>query len=417
MHGRLQLAPEVRELLLSASAATIDRLLRPIRQEAKSRKPRRSSNQANKKVPGGAFADWEEPQPGFFEIDFVAHCGGSMAGVFIHSLVMTDVCSGWTEALPLLAREQTLATEGLGLLGRQTPIPVLGIDSDNDSAFLNETLVSYCEKHQIEFTRSRPYRKNDQAWIEQKNGAVVRRFVGHDRFAGAVAGQAMAHLHHSVRLFVNYFQPSFKLKEKVRDGSKVKKKYFPPATPCDRLLAETRVSTEVKEALRNERSQLDPVELLHLGARLRARTAQSALASLAGGKEDGEGQVRLDDFLDQLPRLWESGEARPTHRKQSSKPRDWRTRENPFEGVWPKVLGWLEKDPDASAKALFDRLRLEHPGEFQDGQLRTLQRRVRQGRQIMAKTLVYSCLSDGAHPVKATVVGDREGAEVEAGSS
>ena len=117
-------------------------------------------------VPVRTFADWDEPLPGFLEIDFVAHCGGALSGAFIHSLVATDVCSGWAEAIPLLAREYSLVVEGVEVTGRQLPVTILGIDSDNDGAFINETLVNYCANRVIEFTRSRPYRKNDQAWIE-----------------------------------------------------------------------------------------------------------------------------------------------------------------------------------------------------------------------------------------------------------
>ena len=128
----------------------------------------------------------------------MVHHGGSWWGSMIHSLVATDICTGWTEAVPLLAREQSLVAAGLEAIGRQLPFPVKGIDSDNDSVFINdtltnETLTQHCAERGIEFTRSRPYRKNDQAWIEQKNGAVVRHFVGHDRYSGQVTGQTMAH--------------------------------------------------------------------------------------------------------------------------------------------------------------------------------------------------------------------------------
>src|ERR1039457_3185705 len=131
-----------------------------------------------------------------------------MSGEYLHSLVVTDVCSGWTEAVPLLAREQSLVVEGLKRIRSQMPVAVLGIDSDNDGAFINDTLASYCEQERITFTRSRPHHKNDQAWIEQKNGAVIRKVVGHERFAGIVAGQALAQLFQVVRLYVNFFRPS-----------------------------------------------------------------------------------------------------------------------------------------------------------------------------------------------------------------
>ena len=118
----------------------------------------------------------------------------------------------------LLARSQELVVEALDVISRQLPIPILGIDSDNDSAFINDTLLDYCRGKNIEFTRSRAYRKNDQAWIEQKNGAVIRRFVGHDRYAGLVAGQALANLYQASLLYVNHFQPSFKLRDKERQA-------------------------------------------------------------------------------------------------------------------------------------------------------------------------------------------------------
>ena len=159
LHGHLRPTPAVRKLLLSVSAATMDRLLAPIRSQARSRKKRRSIKKASEAVSIRTFADWSDPLPGFLEIDFVVHCGGAMAGTYIHSLVATDVCSGWTEAVPLLVREQSLVVEGLKILRRQFPIPVVGIDSDNDGAFINDTLVSYCKREQIEFTRSRPYHK------------------------------------------------------------------------------------------------------------------------------------------------------------------------------------------------------------------------------------------------------------------
>ena len=135
-----------------------------------------------KRISVRTYNDWDWPPPGFLEIDLVAHCGGPLSGSFIHSLVATDTCTGWAEAVPFLAKEQSLVVAGLDAIGQRLPFPLRGIDSDNDGAFINETLMKYCADHGIEFTRSRAYRSNDQAWIEQKNGSVVRRFVGHDRY-------------------------------------------------------------------------------------------------------------------------------------------------------------------------------------------------------------------------------------------
>ena len=287
-HGHLDLDPQVRRRLLAASASTLDRLLKPIRATAGSRRKRRKRPSMGGQVPVRTFADWNKPPPGFLEIDFVAHCGGPLSGSFIHSLVATDVCTGWTEAVPLLAREQSLVVAGLEAIGRQLPFSIRGIDSDNDSAFINETLIGWCNERGIEFTRSRAYRKNDQAWIEQKNGAAVCHFAGHDRYSGPVAGQTMAHLYESVRRYVNYFQPSFKLVEKTRHGSRVVvKRYSPPATPCDRLMQHDAVSVEMKAALSEYRVKLGPVALLHA-----IREAQSALAAVTSPDNPAHSQRR-----------------------------------------------------------------------------------------------------------------------------
>jgi len=346
-HGHINLDPEVHKQLLKVSASTIDRLLSPIRNRSQSRRKRRRSKKISTQIPVRTFADWDGPNPGYLEIDFVVHCGGFVAGSFIHTLVTTDVGSGWTEFLPLLAREQSLVVEGLNAIFQQIPFPVLGIDSDNDSAFINDTLLAFCQKHHIEFTRSRAYHKNDQAWVEQKNGAVIRRMVGHERFSGVVAGQALAHLYQAAHFYVNYFQPSFKLRKKIRNGAKVKRTYYPPATPCDRLLKHPAVDEQIKEKLRLQRKQLDPVELLH-----RIRQGQSALSALTSTDHvtKGPGRESLEQFLTQLPRLWREGEVRPTHRIKSSKPRHWRTHKDAFEGVWYEVLDWLQQEPDVIAK-------------------------------------------------------------------
>ncbi len=403
-HRHLELEPGVRARVLSASAATIDRLLAPIRDTARARKKRRSAPKVSKQIPVRTFADWGEPAPGFLEIDFVVHGGGSVAGSLLHTLSVTDVSSGWVECIPLLVREQSLVVEALQIVEKQLPVPIRGIDSDNDGAFINDTLMAYCETHRIEFTRSRAYRKNDQAWIEQKNGAVVRRLVGHERYSGVVAGQILARLYQASRLYINHFQPSLKLRSKVRDGAKVRKLYHKAATPCERLLKHPEVSTSTKELLLEQQKQLDPVGLLH-----QIREHQAALAALASPEEmsTGPGRESLEQFLSALPRLWRAGEVRPTHRKHSEKPRSWRTREDPFKSVWPEVLGWLQATPDATAKSLFRQLQRKHPDHYPDSQLRTLQRRVREWRQVMAKQLVYACL-DGAEAADTVIVGARD---------
>ena len=234
--------------------------------------------------------------------------------------------------------------------------------------------------------RSRAYRKNDQAWIEQKNGAVIRRFLGHDRYSGQVAGQTIAHLHGVMRLYVNYFQPSFKLMEKTRNGSAVTKRYSPPATPCDRVMRHEGVSAEAKARLSERRAALDPVNLLHT-----IREAQSALSAIVHPEVRPTPQGEsLERFVAGLSDRWRQDEATSSQREKVRASHTWRTRPDPFEGVWCEVLEWLQEDPDASAVALLGRLQSTHPDRFSRAHLRTLQRRVQKWRGIMASKLVYA---------------------------
>ena len=254
---------------------------------------------------------------------------------------------------------------------------------------MNVILIQYCAGRGIEFTRSRAYRSNGQAWIEQKNGSVVRRFVGHDRYSGQVAGQTMAYLYGAVRLYMNFFQPSFKLIDKTRDGSTTVKRYSQPATPCDRLIQHDATGADLKAVLEEYRAGLDPVFLLHT-----IREAQSALVVTTSPevRETPQGDS-LDRFLAKLPSLWRQGEARPTHAARVRSPRHWRTRKDPFEGVWGDVLLGMQAEPDATGKALMARLQSAHPKRFTDAQLRTMQRRVKEWRGIRAQELVYALAS------------------------
>ena len=388
-HGHLVLDKPLKAQVLAVSPATIDRILSPVRKAAGVQRKRRRLTRLKKKIPIKTSSDWSDSQSGYFEADFVVHSGGSMSGHPIYTLVVTDVASGWTDFIPLLAREQNLITEALDVFQEQLPIPILGLNTDNDSAFINDTLVEYCEANGIEFSRARPGRKNDQAWIEQKNGAIIRKVAGYDRYEGIEAGKILCKLFNATRLLTNFFQPSFKLKEKIREGAKVKKTYYPPMTPCDRLLADPIVSSEVKRNLRLGRRSLDPVLLLQ-----NMREAQTRLVELSDSQSENTFHSRqsLDEFVKQLPAMWELGEVRPTDRKKHCVPHTWRTRKDPFVVVFPQVLNWLAAQPDRTAKELFIRLQDKYPGEFKDGQLRTLQRRVKDWRKQMARNLltIYS---------------------------
>jgi hypothetical protein len=392
-HGHLKLDPAVRESLLSMSASTMDRLLTTVRDKAKQGRRRTMINTAlRKSIAIRTFGDWNDPSPGFFEMDMVVHCGKSTIGSYVHSLVLTDIASGWTEAIAMVVREQTLITESVSSVQTKLPFTVSGLDVDNDSAFINDTLVGYCRDNKIELTRCRAYKKNDQAWIEQKNGAVIRRMVGYGRLEGAQAAAVLNKLYGSARLFVNFFQPSFKLLSKTREGAKVIKKYHPPATPCERLLDRRDVSDECKEQLRRTLAALDPVRLLS-----EIREAQRVIAQLEVGITNAataQSIPNLNGFVASLSTVWRDGEVRPTHRKRSSGPRTYRTRVDPFESVWPQVQLWLNEQPDVNAKDLFLRLQGSMPGAFPPGQLRTLQRRVKQWRSEIARQLVLGLESE-----------------------
>ena len=311
-----------------------------------------------------------------------------MAGSFVWTLVLTDIASGWTEYVPLLVRAAGVVVDAVDRLRGALPFPLRGIDTDNGSEFLNEVLIGFCKEHGIELTRSRPYRKNDQAWVEQKNGAVVRRLVGYGRLEGMPGAEALASLYSAARLFVNVFQPSFKLAEKTRVGARVHKRYHAPETPCARLLASDTVPAAMKDRLRALAGTLDPLGLLD-----EIRAVQHHLAGLAAGSTVhpmAQRDADLDGFLRSLALAWRAGEVRPTHQPRKRPPRHWRTRQDPFETTWPRVVEWLEAEPHRTAKELFDRLRREHPRMFLPGQLRTLQRRVKDWRRLAARRLVFA---------------------------
>jgi len=251
-HGHLQLERTIKDSLLSMSAATMDRLLAAVRDTARQGRRRSGINNTalRKSIAVRTFADWNDPAPGFFEMDMVLHCGKSTAGSYVHSLVLTDIATGWTEAIAMVVREQTLITESVGEVRRKLTFTVRGLDVDNDSAFINDTLVACCRDNKIELTRCRAYKKNDQAWIEQKNGAVIRRMVGYGRLEGVQTAAVLNQLYASARLYVNFFQPSFKLLSKTREGARVIRKYHPPATPCERLLDRNDVSDECRRTVK-----------------------------------------------------------------------------------------------------------------------------------------------------------------------
>lgn len=238
-HGKLKLDDALSTRLLTVSPTTIDRLLSEVRIVAANGRRRRAgwSSAIRRAVPVRTFADSEDAVPGFVEADFVAHSGTSASGSFVQTLVMTDVATGWTECIPIVVREGTLVVEALAQARTLFPFPLSGVDFDNDSAFMNDTVVSWCQGNRLAVTRARAYRKNDQAWVEQKNEAIVRRLVRYGRFEGLQSVRALARPHAATRLHTNLLQPSFKLKTKTQVRARIIKRCHNPVSPAARTHA------------------------------------------------------------------------------------------------------------------------------------------------------------------------------------
>ena len=261
--GEIPLSDEVRAKLLSISAATIDRLLQPerARLQIKGRTHTKPGSLLKHQIPIRTFADWNEQEPGFFEIDLVGHDGGDASGEFCHTLTLTDVDTAWVELHGLKNKAQRWTHAALEDARQSLPIPVKGIDTDNGSEFINHHLVGFCHEHQITFTRGRPYRKNDTCYVEQKNGHVVRRAVGYHRYDTDEELAALNAIYGTLGLLVNFFYPSVKLIKKTRRGSKVRRIHDEPQTPFQRMLLSPAVDAEVKARLKQQFAVLNPVAL------------------------------------------------------------------------------------------------------------------------------------------------------------
>ncbi|MGY3341445.1 MULTISPECIES: DDE-type integrase/transposase/recombinase [unclassified Bradyrhizobium] len=392
-HGRLKLSADERSKVLKVSAATIDRLLSDVKIAAAGGRRRRAgfSSAVRRQVPVRTFNDWGSPPPGYCEADLVAHGGTSVSGAFIQTLTMVDIATGWTECFPLVVREAALVIEALERAQNLFPWPIRGLDFDNDSAFMNDTVVSWCRSHDVEVTRSRAYKKNDQAFVEQKNGAIVRRLVGYGRFEGIDAARSLARLFAAARLHINFFQPSFKLKEKHREGAKMIKRYLPPATPYERALVHPRLNEAFKGRLREIYRTLDPVALLaqmrdaqnELGKRVDQRAGKPAM-TVAQGHSD------LAAFARELGDGWKQGEQRGIHRRRYVRRKPVPRRPSMLDPYIPIIEEWLAAAPHLSAVDLLSRLEAHAPGRFSGHQRRTVQRLVKNWRSKAARQLISS---------------------------
>jgi hypothetical protein len=260
--GELQLAAETKRLLLKMSSATIDRCLGPARFEhphgLSTTKP---GSLLKKAIPVRTYTPWDEDQPGFLEIDLVAHCGGSVEGQYLNTLTCVDLSTGWIECLAVYQRTQQAVFEAIQAMRTYLPFLLLGLDSDNGGEFINDLLYRYCLTEKITFTRSRPYHKNDQAHVEQKNWSVVRRLIGYDRFETKAEYLLLQSIYADLRLYANFFQPVLKLVSKEHVDKKLIKRYDTAATPFQRVLAAKDIPFETKARLTNLYVQLNPVQL------------------------------------------------------------------------------------------------------------------------------------------------------------
>jgi len=398
-HGHLVLTEEVRELLLRLSPATADRLLRPVRQPARGVSTTKRGTLLKHQVPVRTFAQWDDVRPGFLEADSVAHCGGSIEGAYLHTLTLTDVATGWTECLALLHRTQHAVLQALDQARRLLPFRLLGLDTDNGGEFLNEGLLAYCEREEITFTRGRAYRSNDQCFVEQKNGSIVRQVVGYDRFEGERAYRQLTELYRAVRLYVNFFQPSMKLRSKQRTGARVQRTYDAAQTPFRRLVASGVLAEAARERLEAIAQGLDPVRLLrqiealqnalwHLAVfRTRGGAAANAPAAAITVRFDvsvcglgGGASVETGGSRAETQPLAETGRRKYRRSRKPLGPRTYRTRPDPFAAVREEIHAWLAANPERTAKSILQELQQRYPGRYPDGQLRTLQHRVKEWR-------------------------------------
>jgi hypothetical protein len=273
-HGEIDITPEVEDKLKVISASTIDRLLKKEKDKmslGKGRSGTRPGTLLKKSIPIRTFSDWNEKKPGFCECDLVGHDGGNLSGDFAQSLNFVDIATCWDSTAAAKNKAQVNVFRAMEAIIARFPFKVLGIDSDNGSEFINNIMFRYCDKNEITFTRSRPYRKNDSCFVEQKNYSIVRRNVGYLRHDTEEELKVLNELYLYLDDYVNFFQPVVKLTSKIRDGSRVTKKYDKARTPYRRVLESKYIDDKIKAKLRRRYDRLNPADLKRKIARLQDR--------------------------------------------------------------------------------------------------------------------------------------------------
>ncbi len=261
--GGLKCSAQVAELLQEISPKTIDRLLEREREVRRLKQHRRPPVHPllYQRVPVKTSAEWDRQKVGNLQLDYVLHCGRSTAGEYLHTLSATDIATGWWEGSPQLGRSQKATQESFQGIRQRLPFRIEEVHPDNDSGILNDLLWNYCRRHGIRMSRSRPYQKNDNAWVEQKNWTHVRKVVGYGRFTTAAQCEVLRALYAAAADFRNFLQPAMKLKEKVREGGKVRRVYEEPRTPYQRLLELGTLKPPQRRELERRYQSLDPVKL------------------------------------------------------------------------------------------------------------------------------------------------------------
>ena len=261
--GALQVEPRTGLLVRQASPATLERLLAPVRKA--SRLPMLSLTKPGTplrtRIPVRTFGEWDDATPGFLEVDTVAHCGPTTEGFHLWTVTAVDIVTGWIELDVVWGKTQERVGAAIRRVRRRLPVPLRGLDCDNGTEFINRSLYTYCLENRITFTRSRAYRKNDNAHVEQKNGAVVRRLVGYARYMSPAAFAQLQRLYGLVRLHTNYFQPVRRLIAKSREGAHASRWYDQARTPYQRMLASGALGPAQAVVLEKLYRALNPLQL------------------------------------------------------------------------------------------------------------------------------------------------------------
>ena len=269
----IRCSDEVSDKLKRISPKTIDRLLSREKQVRGLRQNRNPSVHPllYQQIPVKVASEWDTQQIGNLQVDYVLHSGRSSGGEFVHTISAADIASGWWECEAILRRTQQATRDGMDRMRKRLPFRILEIHPDNDTGMINNLLWEYCKKAKIKMSRSRPYKKNDNAWVEQRNWTHVRKQVGYSRMESQAELELLNSLYEKLRLYKNFFQPSMKLIAKTRQGGKIHRKYDEPRTPYQRLMESGQISAAVKKRLKQEYESMNVAELHRQIEALKAR--------------------------------------------------------------------------------------------------------------------------------------------------